>query len=125
MRFGLRPSSAGCCWSQPGRSGAAAPLSRADLIRMPLDSIPRLRRTSMSTPVLANRLEPAQRSAAKVVGLLYLLMMITGIFAELYARDHLIVSGYAVQTAKNIVGSEWLFRLGTVSNLITFAGDMA
>jgi Domain of unknown function (DUF4386) len=88
----------------------------------------------MSTDTSSNRLdrpektprtiEPAQRTAAKVAGVLYLLMMVTGTFAELYARGQLIVSGDALQTVRNIVVSERLFRLGTVSNLITFAGDV-
>ena len=68
-------------------------------------------------------IEPAQRSAAKVAGFLYLFLMVTGVFAEFYARGSLIVSGDAVQTATNIAASERLFRIGTVGNLITFAGD--
>jgi len=75
------------------------------------------------TPTLRT-IEPAQHTAARVAGFLYLLMMVTGVFAEFYARGRLIVPGDAVQTAKNIVASERLFRIGTVSNLITFAGDV-
>src|SRR5713226_8454732 len=78
----------------------------------------------MSTVVLTNRLEPGQHTAAKVAGFLYLFLMVTAIFAEFYARGRLIVPGDAVQTAKNIAASERLFRIGTVSNLITFAGDV-
>src|SRR2546428_4238466 len=50
--------------------------------------------------------------------------MVTAMFAQFYARGPLIVSGDAVQTAKNIAASERLFRIGTVSDLITFAGDV-
>ena len=75
----------------------------------------------MSTAVSNNRLEPAQHTAAKVAGFLYLFTIITANFAEFYARGRLIVSGDAVQTARNIAASERLCRLGTVSNLITFA----
>ena len=75
----------------------------------------------MSTAVLSNRLEPAQQRAAKVAGFLYLFTMVTANFAEFYARGRLIVAGDAVQTARNLAASELLFRLGTVSNLITFA----
>ena len=39
-------------------------------------------------------------------------------------RGPLIVPGDAVQTAKNIAASERLFRIGTVGDLITFAGDV-
>jgi hypothetical protein len=75
----------------------------------------------MSTAVLTSRLEPAQQTAAKVAGFLYLFTMVTANFAEFYARGRLIVAGDAVQTTKNIAASERLFRLGIVSNLITFA----
>lgn len=78
----------------------------------------------MSTVALTNRLEPEQHTAAKIAGLLYLLMMVTGVFAEFYARGQLIVAGDTVQTARNIAVSERLFRIGTVSDLITFAGDV-
>lgn len=70
-------------------------------------------------------IEPEQRTAARAAGLLYLSLMVTGIFAEFYARGSLIVPGDAAQTARNIAASERLFRLGTVSDLITFAGDVA
>jgi len=70
-------------------------------------------------------IEPAQHTAARIVGLLYLLLMVTGMFAEFFARGQLIVAGDAVQTARNIAESERLFRMGVVSNLITFAGDVA
>jgi hypothetical protein len=75
----------------------------------------------MSIVVSTNRLEPAQHTAAKVAGFLYLLTMVTANFAEFYARGRLIVAGDTAQTAKNIAASERLFRLGIVSNLITFA----
>jgi hypothetical protein len=69
--------------------------------------------------------ERTQRVAAKVAGFLYLLLMVTGVFAEFFARGSLIVPGDAAQTARNIAASERLFRMGTLSNLITFAGDVA
>src|SRR5712691_9715632 len=66
-------------------------------------------------------IEPAQQTAAKVAGFLYLFTMVTANFAEFYARGRLIAGGDAGQTARNIAASERLFRLGTVSNLITFS----
>ena len=68
-------------------------------------------------------IEPEQRTAAKVVGFVYLIAMATSMFAELYARGPLIVRGDAVQTAINIAASERLFRISTVIHLITFASD--
>jgi len=67
-------------------------------------------------------IEPEQQRAAKVVGFLYLFTMATGVFGLLYARRQLIVRDDAVQTATNIAASEQLFRLGMVSDLITYAG---
>lgn len=81
-------------------------------------------RSNATAAVLNDPLEPAQHFAAKVAGFLYLFLMATSIFAEFYARGPLIVPGDAVQTAQNIAASETLFRLGIVSNLITFAGDV-
>lgn len=70
-------------------------------------------------------IEPDQHSAAKIAGFLYLFLMVTGMFAEFYARGSLIVPADAVQTAMNIAASERLFRTGVVANLITFTGDVA
>ena len=63
---------------------------------------------------------PEQRTAAKLAGFLYLLQMAAAIFGY-YAKDSLTVRGDAVQTAKNIVASERLFRIGIASDLITVA----
>jgi len=67
-------------------------------------------------------IEPEQQRAAKVVGFLYLVTMATGVFGTLYARGQLTVRDDAVQTATNIAASEQLFRVGIVSDLMTFAG---
>src|SRR4029453_2391136 len=68
-------------------------------------------------------IEPEQRTAGRGAGLLYLSLMVTGVFAGFYARGPLIVPGDAAQTARNIAASERLFRLGTVSNRSALAGD--
>ena len=64
-------------------------------------------------------IEPAQRIAARVVGLLYLVQMATGVFGQ-YVRDQLIVRGDAAKSAQNIIGSERLFRLSIAGDLITY-----
>jgi hypothetical protein len=66
--------------------------------------------------------EHLQLAAARVAGLMYLLTIATGVFAEFYARARQIVPGDPAQTARNIAAHELLFRLGIVSDLITFAG---
>lgn len=66
-------------------------------------------------------IEPAQQTAAKVIGFLYLFQMATAIFGESYVRAHLIV-GDAAETARNIIGSERLFRLSIAGDLVTYTG---
>jgi hypothetical protein len=72
----------------------------------------------MTTPAI----EPAQHTAAKVVGFLYLIQMATGIFGQSYVRDQLIVRGDATKTAQNIIGAERLFRLSIAGDLVTYTG---
>jgi hypothetical protein len=69
-------------------------------------------------------IEPRQHFAARVAGFWYLIAMSVGVFADLYAHGQLIVPSDADQTARNIVASEWLFRIGTVGHLVVFAGDI-
>jgi len=54
---------------------------------------------------------------ARVVGVLYLLVIIFGMFAELYVGLRLIVPGDAATTASNIMASELLYRIGFMSGL--------
>ena len=70
-------------------------------------------------------IDDSQRKAAKVVGFAYLFALVPAIFAEFYARGHLIVFDNAAQTALNIVQHERLFRFGITSNLTVFAVDIA
>lgn len=58
------------------------------------------------------------KKAARVAGWLYVLMGIPAVFGMLYVPGKLIVRGDAAATAKNILASESLFRLGTVAELI-------
>jgi len=54
----------------------------------------------------------------RFAGLLYVLASIVGIFGLLYVPSKLIVNGNAVDTARNLVASETLFRLGITAHLI-------
>jgi hypothetical protein len=65
-------------------------------------------------------ISPAQRTAARVIGVLYPLQMATGVFGEVFARGRLIVSGDATKTAENIMSAEGLFRLSVVTDLVTY-----
>jgi len=62
---------------------------------------------------------------ARVAGVLFLLSMVGGFFGELYAPSRLIVSADAAATAKNIVVSNWLFRVGFASYLVEAVCDIA
>ena len=70
-------------------------------------------------------IDESQRKAAKIVGLAYLLAIVPAVFAEFYVLGRLVVSGDAAETARNIAAHERLFRLGTASNLLAFAIDVA
>lgn len=58
---------------------------------------------------------------ARVAGVLYLIAIIAGIFAEIFVRGTLIVSGDAAASARNILASEPLFRLGFAADLVSVA----
>ena len=55
---------------------------------------------------------------ARTAGLLYILVILFGVFAELYVRSGLVVPGDAAETARNIRAHRELFRLGFVSDLL-------
>lgn len=57
------------------------------------------------------------KKTAKIAGFLYLSYIVTTIIANA-SRGKLIVFGDAVTTANNIQSSEWLFRIGFMSDII-------
>jgi hypothetical protein len=63
-------------------------------------------------------LETSPQTYARIGGWLYLIVIVAGGFAELFVRSRLIVSGDATATAKNIMASESLWRLGFATDLI-------
>lgn len=60
----------------------------------------------------------SQRKAARVAGVLYLLLIVFGVFAELVVRSRIVVEGDAAATATNIMASEGLFRIGFASDIL-------
>ena len=74
---------------------------------------------------MPSRIDQSQRKAARVVGLAYLVAMAVSVFAEFYVRGHLVVANSAVDTARNIMAHERLFRVGIASSLLVFAIDLA
>jgi hypothetical protein len=66
----------------------------------------------------------SQRKIARVAGLGYLIIFITGIFSNFFVLESLIVSGDAVATATNISGNDFLFRVGILSFIIMVVFDV-
>ncbi|HEX2994049.1 MAG TPA: DUF4386 domain-containing protein [Anaerolineales bacterium] len=56
---------------------------------------------------------------ARMAGFLYLMYMIITIPADALARSPLIVFGDATTTARNIMASEWQFRVGITGDLVS------
>jgi Domain of unknown function (DUF4386) len=62
----------------------------------------------------------SNKNSARIAGLLYLIVIATGLFAEVFVRQAFKVSGDAFATANNIQSSEMFFRWGLVADLINF-----
>src|SRR6266496_3278017 len=59
------------------------------------------------------------RNPGRSAGFLYVLTSIPGAISLIYIPNKLLVTGDAAATARNIVASETLFRLGITCNVIT------
>ena len=62
---------------------------------------------------------------ARVAGILYLIIIVFGIFGEMFVRSGLIAPGDAAATASNIAASQGLFRVGFLADSIMFLSDVA
>jgi hypothetical protein len=70
-----------------------------------------------------SRIEAARPAFhARVAGLLYVIVIVAGFFAELYVRGTLVVQGDAAATAHNILASPTLFRLGLMADAVGLIG---
>lgn len=63
------------------------------------------------------------RKAARIGGISYVVLILLGLFAELFVRSALITTDVA-ETASNIVSNELLFRLGFFSDLFMVLLDI-
>ncbi len=61
---------------------------------------------------------------ARVAGAFYLYIIVVGIWAEMFVRSKLVVSGDSGATATNILSNEVLFRLGAAGELLHLAFDV-
>jgi hypothetical protein len=59
---------------------------------------------------------------ARIAGAMYLLTVASALFGEAYVRSSLLVSSSAAQTASNLIESNLLYRIGLVTDLLTFTG---
>ena len=64
------------------------------------------------------------KKIARIGGILYLIIIVTGIFGELFVRGKLIVSGDAAATANNIMASQLLWRVGIAGDLLMHVCDV-
>lgn len=69
-------------------------------------------------------MHPMTRTA-RTAGLLYLVIVVCGMFAQFFVRDALTVPGDPAATAAAIAGSEGLFRAGIAADLVMIASDVA
>ena len=61
---------------------------------------------------------------ARIGGLLYLVIIIAGMFGEIFVRGKLVVSGDAMVTAHNIMANQLLWRSGIAADLIMHVLDI-
>jgi hypothetical protein len=62
---------------------------------------------------------------ARTAGVLYLAIIVFGIFGEVFVRSSLFVQGDAAATASNILASQGLFRVGFLADSVMFLCDVA
>jgi len=59
------------------------------------------------------------KKTARLAGLLYLIMIIAGVYNIMYLSSKIIVKGDAATVANNILSNEFLFRTGIISDFIS------
>ena len=69
--------------------------------------------------------EFSPQSYPRIGGVLYLLIIAAGLFAEAFVRNRLVVPGNAAATASNITDHAFVFRLGIAADLSTFVFAVA
>lgn len=62
----------------------------------------------------------SNKRTARIAGLLYLIVVLAGIFSLAYVPSQIDAAGDAAATVRNIVARESLFRLGIVAGLICY-----
>ncbi|WP_103070432.1 DUF4386 domain-containing protein [Aquimarina sediminis] len=60
----------------------------------------------------------SDKKTARIAGLIFLILIGAGIFAEFFVRQKIFVTGDPAATANNIVNNQSLYRIGIVSDLV-------
>jgi Domain of unknown function (DUF4386) len=68
--------------------------------------------------------ETSPQIYARLGGVLYLVLILTGMFAVIFVRGKLIVPGDATATANNIMASALLWRVGIAADLVMHVCDV-
>lgn len=84
---------------------APAALTLPDIVPMNMDSAVAL---------------PHPRTTARIAGLLYLIVVLAGIFSIAYVPSQTQVAGDAAATVAKITANEGLFRLGIAAGLVCY-----
>ena len=61
---------------------------------------------------------------ARIAGILYLIIIIAGALGQIFIRGKLIVAGDAVATARNLMASQSLWRIGIAGDLLMHVFDI-
>ena len=69
--------------------------------------------------------QTSPRLIGRIIALLILLIIVTGIFAQGFVSDRLISSGDAAATARNILANQGVYRLGFTVFLIEMVAQVA
>jgi Domain of unknown function (DUF4386) len=75
--------------------------------------------------VTRRAVQASPQTYARIGGILYLFIIVVGIFGQVFVRGGLIVAGDAAATANNIQGSETLFRVGLAGDLLGYVASIA
>ncbi|MEM7738111.1 MAG: DUF4386 domain-containing protein [Deinococcota bacterium] len=69
--------------------------------------------------------QPSSQALARITGVIYLILIVAGIYGSVVVRANLIFPGDATTTAQQIMSAEGSFRISIVSDLTMIVADVA